>query len=92
MLYPFSGDILAVTSLKGDMTIDTTFDGGTTSFDNEMTSFTKIVQDTGTIPIYEKFDNTLLYAEKNPIYADTSIQQFESNLLVNVNPCLCWNA
>ena len=66
------------------MTIDTTFDGGTTSFDNEMTSFTKIVQDTGTIHIYEKFDNTLLYAEKFT-YADTSIQQFGSNLLVNVN-------
>ena len=80
----FSGDILAVTSLKGDMTINTAFDSGTTSFDNEMTSFTKIVQDTGTIHIYEKFDNTLLYAEKFT-YADTSIQQFGSNLLVNVN-------
>ena len=34
--------------------------------------------------IYEKFDNTLLYAEKFT-YADTSIQQFGSNLLVNVN-------
>ena len=80
----FSGDILAVTSLKGDMTIQTSFDNGTTNFDNQMTSFTKVVQDTGTIHIYEKFDNTLLYSEKFT-YADTSIQQFGSNLLVNVN-------
>ena len=80
----FSGDILAVTSLKGDMTINTAFDSGTTSSDNEMTSIYKNCTRHRYNPIYEKFDNTLLYAEKFT-YADTSIQQFGSNLLVNVN-------
>ena len=53
----FSGLVLAVTSLKGDMTVATTLDAGTTSFDDEMTTFTKTFTDSGAVHIYQKFED-----------------------------------
>ena len=80
----FSGLVLAVTSLKGDMTVPTTLDAGTTSFDDEMTTFTKTFTDSGSVHIYQKFEDTLLYGEKFN-YANDSLQQFGSNLTINNN-------
>ena len=80
----FSGDILAVTSLKGDIEVKTTIDGGNTTFDSDMTTFTKVLVDSGSLHVYQKFEDTLLYGEKF-VYADTSLQRFGTNLLVNNN-------
>ena len=57
------------------MTIDTTFDSGTTNSDNEMTFIYKNCTRHRYNPIYEKFDNTLLYAEKSHLcrYKHTAV-------------------
>ena len=80
----FSGTVLAVTSLKGDMQVPTTLDAGTTSFDDQMTTFTKTYTDSGAVHIYQKFEDTMLYGEKFN-YANDSLQQFGSNLTINNN-------
>ena len=72
----FSGAVLAVTSLNGDQQITTITDDGSTVV-NELI-------DSGSVHIFEKLENTLLYAEKFA-YDNDSLQQFGSNLLVNNN-------
>ena len=67
------------------MTVATTLDAGTTSFDDEMTTFTKTFTDSGAVHIYQKFEDTLLYGEKFN-YANDSLQQFGSNLTINNIP------
>ena len=85
----FSGDILAVTSPKGDMTIETTFDNGTTNFDNQMTSLQKLYK----IQVqFIRMKNlmTLYYMQKNSlmlIQAYSSLSQFTCKC----KSCLCWN-
>ena len=67
----FSGDTLAVTSFKGDQQVD----DGATVFDTR--------HDVGSVHIFEKFENTLLYAEK--FSYDETFTEFGTNLLVNNN-------
>ena len=67
----FSGDTLAVTSFKGDQQVD----DGSTVFDTR--------HDVGSVHIFEKFENTLLYAEK--FSYDETFTEFGTNLLVNNN-------
>jgi hypothetical protein len=67
----FSGNVLAVTSLKGDQQVD----DGSTVLDTRY--------DVGSVHLFEKFENTLLYAEK--FSYDNSFDQFGTNLLVNNN-------
>jgi len=80
----FSGDVLAVTSLKGDQQLSTLIDNGQTVFDGTMTKFVEIQSDVGSIHLYQKFENTLLYGEKFTYINDT-LEQFGTNLLVNNN-------
>lgn len=80
----FSGDVLAVTSLKGDQQLTTLVDNGQTVFDGEMTKFVETQSDVGSIHIYQKFENTLLYGEKFT-YINNTLEQFGTNLLVNNN-------
>ena len=80
----FSGDILAVTSLKGDQQLSTLIDAGETVFDGEMTNFVETQSDVGSIHLYQKFENTLLYGEKFT-YVNDTLEQFGTNLLVNNN-------
>jgi len=67
----FSNNVLAVTSFKGDQQVD----DGSTILDTRY--------DVGSVHIFEKFENTLLYAEK--FAYDNSFEQFGTNLLVNNN-------
>jgi len=67
----FSGNTLAVASLKGDQQVD----DGSTALDTRY--------DVGALHLFEKFENTLLYAEK--FSYDASFDQFGTNLLVNNN-------
>ena len=67
----FSGNVLAVCSLKGDQQVD----DGSTVLDERY--------DVGSVHLFEKFESTLLYAEK--FSYDNSFTQFGTNLLVNKN-------
>ena len=80
----FNGNMLAVTSLKGDMQVSTMIDGGTTTFDNSMTNFVENNVDTGSIHLYQTFENILIYSEKF-VYPSESVQGFGSNLIVKNN-------
>ena len=80
----FSGNVLAVTSLRGDQQLSTLIDNGATMFDSDMTKLVETLSNVGSVHVFEKFENTLLYAEKFS-YVNDSLQQFGSNLLVNNN-------
>ena len=80
----FDGNQLAVTSLQGDIEIATTYDADTTYFDNKFTNFKKVNMDSGVIYIYERINNTLVYAEQF-IFDDYDSMLFGKNLLVSNN-------
>ena len=80
----FDGTTLAVTSLKGDMQVNTAFDSTTTVFDTGATTFYKIMSDSGVVHLFEISGNSLLYAEKFA-YANDGIVEFGNNLLVKDN-------
>ena len=75
----FDGTTLAVTSLKGDMQVNTAFDSTTTVFDTGATTFYKIMSDSGVVHLFEISGNSLLYAEKFA-YANDGIVEFGNNL------------
>jgi hypothetical protein len=58
----FDSNQLIITSLFGDMEIDTTFDNNTASFDQQLTRFRKVNYDTGLVQLYERIGNTLIHA------------------------------
>ena len=58
----FDSNQLIVTSLFGDMEIDTTFDKNTATFDQQLTSFCKTKNDTGLVQLYERINDTLIHA------------------------------
>ena len=80
----FDGNQLAINSLQGDINIPTTFDGETTVFDNEFTRFKTIQKDSGAIYLYERINNTLVYAQEF-LYEDEDSIFFGKNLLVKGN-------
>ena len=80
----FDGNQLAVTSLQGDIDTPTTYDTDTTYFDNKFTNFKKSLMDSGVIYIYERINETLVYAEEF-IFDDYSSMAFGKNLLVSNN-------
>ena len=81
----FDGNQLAVNSLQGDINIATTFDASSTVFDNEFTRFKTIQKDSGAVYMYERINDTLVYAQEF-IYEDDDSMFFGKNLLVRENP------
>ena len=75
----FDGNQLAVNSLQGDINIATTFDASPTVFDNEFTRFKTIPKDSGAVYMYERINDTLVYAQEF-IYEDDD-SMFLENLL-----------
>jgi len=67
------GSTLLVTSLNGDVRLPTTFDvttiledpdaPQTTTFDDNTTTFAKKIVDSGTVKIYDRYDNSYIYGE-----------------------------
>ena len=80
----FDGNTLAVTSLKGDITVTTAFDTETTIFDTGATTFYKVMSDSGAVHLFERSGNTLLYAEKF-VYTNDGTVEFGRNTLINDN-------
>jgi hypothetical protein len=87
----FDGERLLVGSRNGDSFITTTFDGEevgnttpVTTFDNKMTEFKSFGKDTGTIRVYEKFDETLLYSQTVD-YDVPNVKFFGENVLLKNN-------
>jgi hypothetical protein len=56
-------DQIAISSVNGDITIPTIFDGETTTFDNNFTQFRNVQFDSGIVYIYEKINNKFIFAE-----------------------------
>ena len=58
----FDGDTLVVNSLTADTTTATTFDASATTFDDKFTNFNYVNEDGGTVYVYERINNNLIYA------------------------------
>ena len=80
----FDGNQLAVTSLNGDIEKPTTFDLNTTVFDDEFTNFKSVEMDSGIIFMYERINNSMLFAQEF-IIDEPLAMNFGKNLLVNNN-------
>ena len=87
----FDGNRLVVGSRNGDSQILTTFDGievgntsPITSFDNMLTSFSSVTKDTGNIKIYERYIDTISYAQTID-YDVPNVSFFGSNTLLKNN-------
>ena len=62
----YDNKTLAVGCVGGDIINETTFDNSTgepTTFDNKVTQFTKVDVDSGTITLFEDFNNKYLYGQ-----------------------------
>lgn len=82
----FNNDTLVVASLNGDRSTTTSFDSQsrfTTTFDRGFTQFNKIKKDSGSVYVFERLKNSLLYSEKLSFSAD--IDTFGENLLISDN-------
>jgi len=87
----FDGERLIVGSRNGDSFISTTFDGDSvgntapqTTFDNKMTDFKAFSKDTGVVRVYEKLDESLIYAETID-YDVPNVLFFGENILLKNN-------
>lgn len=74
---------LIVVSKNGDLTSETLFDDGDTTFDNKATTFVSKYVDIGKVYVYEKIGNQYMYAEVLEYPLTTSdIQYFDLDILV----------
>ena len=80
----FDGNQLCVTSLNGDIEIPTTFDNNTTLFDDEFTKFKSTDMDSGVIFMYERINQSLLFAQEF-IIDEPLATNFGKNILMNNN-------
>ena len=60
----FDGSQLAVTSINGDIKILNSFDNSETTFDKGFTKIYRKEADTGIVYLYERIDDTLVFADK----------------------------
>jgi hypothetical protein len=82
----FDDNQLIVTSLHGDMEIDTTFDKHTASFDQNLTRFRKVKFDTGLVQLYERINNSLIHAADFAFDNDsTDVTAFGKSAIVRDN-------
>ena len=75
---------LAISSVNGDITIPTIFDGETTTFDNNFTQYRNVQYDSGIVYVYEKIDNQFIFSEEFKYRAD-NLLYFGEHLTVNGN-------
>jgi len=80
----FDGNVLAITSLQGNIDKPTTYDSDTTYFDNKFTKFKTVMMDSGVIYTYERINETLVYAEEF-MFDDSDSMMFGKNILVSNN-------
>ena len=80
----FDGNSLCVTSLNGDIELPTTFDNLTTVFDDEFTTFKSSNMDSGVIFMYERINQSLLFAQEFIIDEPLAVN-FGKNIVMNSN-------
>ena len=80
----FDGNALCVTSLNGDIESPTTFDNLTTVFDDEFTTFKSSNMDSGVIFMYERINQSLLFAQEFIIDEPLAVN-FGKNIVMNSN-------
>tara|TARA_R110000851_G_scaffold76814_3_gene169042 strand:+ start:16317 stop:31109 length:14793 start_codon:yes stop_codon:yes gene_type:complete len=80
----FDGNVLAVTSLQGDIDKPTIYDADTTYFDSKFTNFKTVLMDSGVIYTYERINETLVYAEEF-MFDESNAMMFGKNILVSNN-------
>lgn len=80
----FDGNTLIVGSRNADGVQTTTFDNTETTFDNNFTKYKNYDQDSGVVYVYERINNTLIYAQTLS-YNDDAVDYFGRNILVSNN-------
>jgi hypothetical protein len=77
----FDGDTLAISSLNGDMEINFSLDNNETYFDAGGTTFNNKLLDTGSIYVYEKFNDIMIYADEFSVN-DQDLTNFGKNIKI----------
>jgi len=80
----FDNNTLIVTGKNADSSETTTFDTNTTIFDNGFTTYKNYDNDSGVIYVYERINNTLVYAQTLS-YTDSAVDYFGRNILIKNN-------
>jgi hypothetical protein len=80
----FDGDTLAISSLNGDMEINFSLDTNNTYFDAGATTFNNKLLDTGSIYVYENFNNVFVFADEFSVN-DQDLVNFGKNIKINKN-------
>lgn len=80
----FDGDTLAISSLNGDMEINFSLDNNNTYFDAGATTFNNKLLDTGSIYVYENFNNVFMFADEFSVN-DQDLVNFGKNIKINNN-------
>jgi hypothetical protein len=80
----FDGDTLAISSLNGDMEINFSLDTNNTYFDAGATTFNNKLLDTGSVYVYENFNNVFVFADEFSVN-DQDLVNFGKNIKINNN-------
>ena len=77
----FDGNQLAVSSANGNIELDTTYDADGTVFDNGFTNFSRTLIDSGSIYLYERINDALVYGQQLS-YRDFDVKDFGKDIIV----------
>ena len=80
----FDGNTLAISSLNGDTELNFSLDGGVTFFDSGATTFNTKVYNTGSIYLYENYNDVLIYADEFSVNNE-NLTQFGRKIKVSKN-------
>ena len=77
----FDGNTLVVSSLNGDTELNFSLDQGLTYFDKGATTFNTKIYNTGSIYVYENYNDVLIYADEFSVN-NTNLSEFGKNLKI----------
>jgi hypothetical protein len=77
----FDGDTLIISSLNGDMEINFSLDNNNTYFDAGATTFNSKILDTGSVYVYENYNDIIIYADEFSVN-DLNLTNFGKNIKI----------
>ena len=77
----FDGDTLIISSLNGDMEINFSLDNNVTYFDAGATTFNSKILDTGSVYVYENYNDVMIYADEFSVN-DQDLTNFGKNVKI----------